>query len=744
MTEVGTVTRLLFEDATRQIFSLKTDKKSIKVLLSDDQQRVEKGEHVTVDGELINHDDFGQQLHATKITHTPVTHDLIADFMMMGTGIGKAIAERVIKAFPTNLVDVLENKDVESLCSVERVTRATATVIINQWHKQAGKAKLIPFIEGILKNAPPTVRTRIKRSAKLSYAHYGEDTTDKLKEDPYRLWSFGSFKDADLFAKAMGMALDDERRLICAVEEAIYKKYKEGHTQVYPLEFLDELQKIVGDRLALKAVIAANNAANTSPPRIVVRHEENTNPTDSKFAQACREFAEQQEFDDDFLRRDIYNQTYALPGPAIMEQYVQQQLALRLEQSVPAMRVADLDITAYKLPGNHSLNTEQQCAVKMVLNNAITAISGGAGTGKTSILYAVNDMIKSADYDVLQVALAGKAAQRLIQQTDDHAYTITSLLNKIQKDGHFLQSLDTPVFHIDEASMVDLLTMYKVLKAFEGKTIRLVFIGDYAQLPPIGPGLIFHRLMQCQSVPKVELKTNYRSKRGIVEVGERIKAGIVFEANNEVDIIEYDSSVNLMDIVQRQYVQLMKDNEVHVIAATKSLVQQSNIALHKSLRKYDKYIPSAPDFKINDEVIYKRNNERLGLVNGSTGQITMGPAVDCTGLDQTLNVDLVVDFKIEGQKGLLLKDIIDRTRGEYHLQHAYAITCHSAQGSEFDTVVIVLQDSIGESMLVERSWLYTAITRAKKKAVLIVKKGQIESILARGFKFEKINCGLHL
>lgn len=739
MTAIGTVTRLVYQDEHRQIFSLKTKKDSMKILLSDMQYRVEKGEHITVEGFFTEDGSFGQQLNAKHITHSPVSHDLMLDFLMQGTGIGKAIAERVISAFPINLVDILEQKNIDALAGVERVSRATATVILNQWHKQAGKAKLIPFIERVLTNTPVSTRARIKQSAKKSYAYYGEDTAAKLEEDPYRLWSFGSFKDADLFAKAMGLALDDKRRLICAVEEAIYRKYKEGHTQVYPLGFLAELKSIVGADLAIKAVITANDAGNAHPPRIVIRHEEAFNPTASRFAQACRDVLLGADDKKIQLRKDLYYQTYALPGPAIMEQFVQQQLLLRLEQGLPPLPVSTQSIASYSLPGNYCLSDEQQVAVRTILENPITVISGGAGTGKTSILYAVNDIIRVSNQDILQVALAGKAAQRLIQQTAEKAYTITSLLNKSRSNKQFISSLNTPVFHIDEASMVDLLTIYKVLRVFEGKPIRLVFIGDYAQLPPIGPGLVFHQLMRSALLPVVELKTNYRSQIGIVEVANRVKAGVLFQSNKQVEIFELDGRQNLFDIVQQQYLRINDFGDVHVVGATKKLVQQINITLHKQLRRYDKYIPAAPDFKLNDEVIYKRNNEKLGLVNGSTGKIVAGPSANSQSFH-----DLVVDFKVEGKKALNLNDIMDRERGEYYLQHAYAITCHSAQGSEFDSVIVVLQDSSAESVLVERSWLYTAITRAKQKVVVIAKRGAIGKALSRGFKFEQINSGLRL
>jgi len=171
---------------------------------------------------------------------------------------------------------------------------------------------------------------------------------------------------------------------------------------------------------------------------------------------------------------------------------------------------------------------------------------------------------------------------------------------------------------------------------------------------------------------------------------------------------------------------------VHIIAATKKMVSESNQVLHKELRKNDKYIKAVPEFRLNDSVIYKKNNKQLGLVNGSTGKIVSGGNSD--------DIDLVVDFDIEGKTALKLDQVKNTFRGDYILQHAYGLTCHAAQGSEFDVVIIILQPS----EYLERSWLYTAITRAKKRVVILTKTDLIQRIIDRGFAFEEINAGLYL
>ena len=139
------------------------------------------------------------------------------------------------------------------------------------------------------------------------------------------------------------------------------------------------------------------------------------------------------------------------------------------------------------------------------------------------------------------------------------------LCDRIEENPKFICNLECPVFHIDEASMVDVYTMYKVLKAFEGKPIRLVLIGDWAQLPPIGPGIIFHKLIHSKSLPNVKLTKNFRSKLGIAQVAQSIKDGVMFTGNSEVELIEYDNPDDLFGIIETMYLKNLS-SELHVVA----------------------------------------------------------------------------------------------------------------------------------------------------------------------------------
>jgi len=278
--------------------------------------------------------------------------------------------------------------------------------------------------------------------------------------------------------------------------------------------------------------------------------------------------------------------------------------------------------------------------------------------------------------------------------------------------------------------MVDLQSMFRILTVFENRPLRLVFIGDWAQLAPVGIGLIYHKLVQSDVIPKVELTINFRSNTAIVDAAENIKKGIYPEANNTVQILEYESNEQLQELLQRQYyLHTFNDNEAYIIAARIKTVSESNTALHRFLSSGCEVIKIAPQFRVGDKVIYKKNDKDLGLVNGSTGTV----------IGQTHDT-IIVNFSIEGQATLTKEQIQNDSNGIYMLQHAYAMTCHSSQGSEFNVAIVVVENFA----LVERSWLYTAVTRAKQKVVLLAKKGAIQNVLDRGFRFEKISVGFKI
>ena len=272
--------------------------------------------------------------------------------------------------------------------------------------------------------------------------------------------------------------------------------------------------------------------------------------------------------------------------------------------------------------------------------------------------------------------------------------------------------------------------MYRVLKVFEKRAVRIVFVGDRAQLAPVGIGLIYHKVMQSKELQSTELTKNFRSTKDIFKASEKIKAGELVSSGKQVQVIQCADHEEMIAVAKRQYELHLSAGSQHIIAATRRTVTSLNILLHKLLMKNRKAIPSAPQFRKGDKVIYKKNElEDLGIVNGSTGIVLDG------------NEDhIIVDFNNEGIVTIDKSYIQSHDKGQYHLLHAYALTCHSAQGSEFDVAIVVVE----KSTLVEQSWLYTALTRARRKVILIEAENSIQAALDRGFQYENITVGFKI
>lgn len=704
-TLTGTVSKLLYEDETKQIIRLNTQHIPVKVLVNAPLSLVEENDHVSIAGRKEYHPYFGDQFIAESIEHCTVSRDLVAGFLMSSSGIGEKTVTKLLSAIGERILDVLEQKDIDSLYFDGKISRTAAEVICHNWHKHTGKLQFIEFMNNVLTKAKATKRAELMKIGKRAFAYYGAQTEEKLREDPYRVWAFSSFKLAELLAEAFGVLPHDKRRLICAVEDTLFKHLKGGNTRVSPFVFADDLSKLVGREMVQKALDVAAECGDSERPRIIITNDKQASNKENK------------------------HRYYALPSAALMENYVKGQLLSRMREGILSIQVSVEVLEQYTIPGGHRLSSEQQEAVKMVLSNTVSCVSGGAGTGKTSVMYCAHDIITSSGNKVLQVALSGKAARRLAQQTERDAMTIEKLLKIVERKPNYLDDFPCPLVLIDEASMVDLHTIYRLLHILEGKPARIVFVGDWAQLPPVGPGLIYHQLMQSNVVPRLKLTQNFRSIKGIKEASESIKKGTVFPESKSVRIIECEDVDSMKQAAEREYRYHLYADSLHVVAARTRTVADINMRLQVTLTANRKVIPCAPQFRVGDAVVYKTNDEELGIVNGSTGCVIDGD-------DESIHVD----FDVEGKISIPKENVTVRKLGEYLLQHGYALTCHSAQGSEFEVVIVVVEDM----PMVERSWLYTAVTRAKQKVIVITSNDSINKALFRGFAAQQISVGFQL
>jgi exodeoxyribonuclease V alpha subunit len=369
------------------------------------------------------------------------------------------------------------------------------------------------------------------------------------------------------------------------------------------------------------------------------------------------------------------------------------------------------DIRSFEQANGINLNAEQRSAVQMAMSHRLSVLKGGAGVGKTTVLKDICAVVEARNGRVVQMALAGRAAQRIREATGRDAFTITAVLNQIKRGRLVLGDNDLVV--IDESSMLDLILLYRLMRALPQR-LRLLLVGDPFQLPPIGPGLVFHVLAKSGSVPQQELTQVHRQAAGsrIPALAHEIRHGRIppFESftgpAQGVAFIEAASrhiTHTVVDIMQS----LANYGEVQVLGITKrgeAGVEALNATVHNLVAVGRPAVPGW-GFAESEPVIHLVNDYDRDLFNGSLGHVrrivsersepgTPTDAVEC-------------DF--EGVIHRFAADSLDR------LELAYAITVHKAQGSQFQRVII----PVVQSRLLDRTLIYTALTRAVDQVVFI-------------------------
>lgn len=504
-----------------------------------------------------------------------------------------------------------------------------------------------------------------------------------------------------------GIEPDDPRRLESAVEETLYQGYPHGHTCLPREPVHAGLVRLLGS--GLLANQALSHESGITQYRCV----------------------------------DGYLQA---AGAFVIEQYVARRLGeirAGLDDEgqpnlfAPAMAdqaAVELALGAYERTHSVSLAVEQRTAVLTSLRAHLSLLLGGAGTGKTKVLkalYATLEPIQPG-VQILQVALAGKAAQRMAEVTGRDAMTIAGFL--VRTDNG--QIAPGSLVVVDETSMVDVILTYRLLRHLP-PGIRLILVGDPSQLRPIGPGLVLHALAGVAAIPKVELTVVQRQSAAssIPRVAAVIRAHGVpewtgYEGRGVGISFVPCAPVAMDDTVRRVYVELGGDGSdfnVQILCATKSGfggVKGLNGVLHDCYRNGAEQVLCHDEefgtvgavtlervaIKVGDLVIYTVNDYELGLRNGSLGKVVA--ALPAAGAGDAC---CVCDFD-----GIEYKLTTAQMQG---LSHAYAITVHQSQGSQFDRVIVPIR----RIRLLDQALIYTAVTRAIAQVVLV---GDHDAVLA--------------
>lgn len=582
-------------------------------------------------------------------------------------GVGKATAQKLWERFGHELYRILGSGDVVRLAEAMPTTQAE--IVCDAWRHQQAVADCIVFFDehGI----DPQV-------ARKAVAFWGDEAVTKVRDNPYRLLTICSWAQVDGLARKLGFDPADSRRLVGAVEAALYDRLDSKHTATPESRILGTVEALlhcntVTAQAAIDEAVADGAAV----------------PSHAGFQPA---------------------------GAAYMERFIEGRLrsmaasaGQKRDLFMGTATAADVNGFLDRVPASqgHGLTDEQRSAVRLSLSEPFSLVTGGAGVGKTTCLRAINAAARHFGHHVYHLALAGRAAQRMADATGQPARTIASWL-RAAAEGRAETGPHTLVV-VDEASMLDLPTTYRLLFHMH-EDARLLLVGDVAQLPPIGFGLVLHRLVGNPAIPRVELTQILRSSEstGIPAVSRAVRDGRVPVLPPYSAMQEGCSFIDALPMEIVDQVGRIRDSlagcEVQVVASIyggPAGIDAINSFFHRA-NACGK--PTVGRFASGDPVIWTVNDHQRALWNGSMGSITAVAGAS-------------VSARLDG------RDIELDIRDLASLELAYAISTHKAQGSQFDTVIIPLV----RSRLLDRTLLYTALTRAVRRVVLVGSRSAFEN-----------------
>jgi len=645
---------------------------------------VNPGETIHCHGQWKHHAKHGRQFEVQRYELTaPVDVIGIQKYLESGMvkGVGPIYAKRIVEQFGTETLKVID-KTPYRLLEVPGIGEKRIQKIETCWDEQKSIRRVMIFLQS--HQVSPAFARKIFKT-------YGEDSIEKVSENPYALAKdiFGiGFKTADELAQKMGVLKDAPLRIQAGVEHVLWELSSDGHV-CYPLElFLDQAEKILEvDKDKIRAEIATLE----SERRIV------------------QEKLESEEMG--IWIRPLF----------MAELGIARELG-RLQKGTSSIRSVLLDkATQWAGEKLHiRFAKEQKTAIEKSLSEKLHVITGGPGTGKSTITQAILAITSKITSKITLAAPTGRAAKRLSEITYKKAFTIHSLLEVNFQEGGFKRNKDNPLkcdlLIIDEASMIDTQLMYHLLKALPDHA-RVIFIGDIDQLPSVGPGQVLKDLIASEAIPMTRLKHIFRQGRGsrIVQSAHRINGGYFPDLTpDETSDFHFTELENPEDILT-QTVQLIKREipsktkfhpiqDIQVLSPMKrGLIGTDNLnhVLQKELNPQDKQLLRLGRmFQLHDKVMQIRNNYDKHVYNGDVGYIL---AIDEE--DETMTV------LFDGKEVHYDFSELDE------LMLAYAVSVHKYQGSECPCIIMPIH--ISHFKLLFRNLLYTGLTRGKKLVYLL-------------------------
>lgn len=688
----GTVDTIIFasQDNRFTVLKLSPEKLSTQITVTLNGIAPLIGQLLEIEGEWVKHPKFGQQFKATTYkTVAPTEISGIEKFLASGAinGIGPAMAKKIVAEFGEKTLEIIA-KSPNELLKVPGIGKKTAEKISTSYLEQSELTEIMVWLEN--HGISNTYAGKI-------FAKYGSFAIDIMEKDIYRLFQdiegIG-FLTADKLAFNLGIQRDDKRRIISGIDYALMQLCNNGHCCIPEMALVDKTAKILQVNNQIIFTILKERIDNGS------------------------------------LNTEVVGGETLIYPPYLY--YAEKKVAMRLLQLQQATEPLSEDnlslfIKVWEKDNQIQLAQKQKEAIKACLHHGVLVLTGGPGTGKTTVIKGILSILKAQGLKIRLAAPTGRAAKRLSETTGQKALTIHRLLeaNNLAQDDNLQlgfskdidDQLDADVIILDEVSMVDIVLMHHFLNAVPDGC-RIILVGDTDQLPAVGPGSVLKDIIRSQKIPAIRLDEIFRQAQTsmIIQNAHIINAGrlpdirkqysdfVFYELNDDTSITQKILDLCTKDLPHEGF-DVLKD--VQILSPMHRFlcgVENLNLILQEQLnpkKNQDELKYSSQTFRVGDKVMHIRNNYQKNVFNGDIGFI-----------QDINNEKLTVDY---------FDHIVTYEKNELNeLTLAYASSVHKSQGSEYKVVIIPLSTS--HYIMLQRNLLYTAITRAKQKVIIVGSK----------------------
>ncbi len=656
------------------------------------------GDTVRVFGRYDQHPTYGPQFRVDHFEkQTPSDSVSILRYLSSGVirGVGPATARSIVERFGDRSLDVMETES-DRLSEIRGISLDKAIKIGKEYQKQFGVREVMLFLDPFHISPEGAIRV---------FQALGSRATEIIRQNPYVLCgeSIGfTFEKAEEIAISFQIPKDSDCRIAAGLEYVLKHNLSNGHTCLPRSKLTETAARLLACTVD-EVEDVCNKMLEVLQLRLMVQRGE------------------------DFI---------ALPPYHAAEDFVAARLSVLLRYAPPLEQMANLEIDQIELQTHMQYEPKQREAIRMALHNSVMVLTGGPGTGKTTTLNAMIQILKSKDLEIALAAPTGRAAKRMSELTGCEAKTIHRLL-EVEWNDEDRQSfarneknpLSCDVLVVDEMSMVDILLFESLLRAVR-LGCRLILVGDADQLPSVGAGNVLADILACGVVPSVALTKVFRQamESQIVANAHRIMAGELPDLSDKTGdfffLNDSDPASAVEKVVDLCANRLPKaygfdpQTDIQVLCPSKlfdlgsmNLNNRLQERLNPTKKEAQKIVFKGFELRVGDKVMQIKNNYDI-LWTSDGGESGAG----------IYNGDIGVLETIDRKNGILTVRFEDKVATYFsenigELELAYAMTIHKSQGSEFECVILPLFDT--PKKLLYRNLLYTAVTRAKQLLVIV-------------------------